>query len=184
MDASLPIIARGRGSPIAPPNRFTKLEFEEDLDYLEHDPEAQEARRSVRTEYFRDESKSVVTENDSPDVGFRFSLNPYRGCLHGCSYCYARPTHEYLGHSAGLDFETKIYVKHKAPELLREFLSRESWSPEPIALSGVTDPYQPIERELRITRSCLEVALETRQPMSLITKNALVVRDLDLLGEM
>ncbi|MCR4415262.1 MAG: PA0069 family radical SAM protein, partial [Thermoguttaceae bacterium] len=127
---------------------------------------------------------TVVTENQSPDVPFRYSLNPYRGCSHGCSYCYARPTHEYLGYSAGLDFETRVLVKHRAPALFREFLARPSWQPEPITLSGVTDPYQPVERRLKITRQCLEVALEARQPIGLVTKNALVVRDLDLLTEM
>ena len=182
MDPSLPILPRGRGSPIAPPNRFTKLEFEEDLEPLEHDPEAQAERRTVRTEYFRDESKSVVTENDSPDVGFRFSLNPYRGCSHGCSYCYARPGHEYFELNAGLDFETKIFVKERAPELFRAHLAKPGWKCEHIMLSGVTDCYQPAERQFEITRRCLQVALEARQPLSLITKNALVVRDLDVLA--
>src|SRR5262249_35242045 len=111
-------------------------------------------------------------------------LNPYRGCSHGCAYCYARPTHEYLGFSAGLDFETKILVKEAAPELFRAFLARDRWQPEPIALSGVTDPYQPAERDFCLTRRCLDVAAETRQPIPLITKNALVVRDLDLLQSM
>jgi DNA repair photolyase len=184
MDASLPILPRGRGSPIAPPNRFTKLEFEEDLEHLEHDPEAQAARRAVRTEYFRDESKSVVTENDSPDVGFRFSLNPYRGCSHGCSYCYARPGHEFFELNAGLDFETKIFVKERAPELFRAHLAKPGWKCEHIMLSGVTDCYQPAERHFEITRRCLQVALEARQPLSIITKNALIVRDLDLLAPM
>src|SRR5262249_33844148 len=105
-------------------------------------------------------------------------------CSHGCSYCYARPTHEYLGLSAGLDFETKVFVKEGAPALLREFLARPGWRPEPIALSGVTDPYQPAERHFRLTRGCLEGAAEARQPVSVITKNALVLRDLDLLGDL
>jgi len=111
-------------------------------------------------------------------------VNPYRGCSHGCSYCYARPTHEYLGLSAGLDFETKVFVKHHAAELLRDFLARPAWQPETIVFSGVTDCYQPVERELRITRGCLAVAAECRQPVGIITKNALVVRDLDLLSRL
>jgi DNA repair photolyase len=140
------------------------------------------ARRSTR--FVTDRSKSVVTENDSPDVGFRFSLNPYRGCEHGCPYCYARPTHEYLGFDAGLGFETDIVVKPDAPRLFRGFLARDSWVPQPIALSGVTDPYQPCERDFRLTRACLRVAAAANQPVTLITKNALVVRDLDVLGPM
>jgi DNA repair photolyase len=125
-----------------------------------------------------------VTENVSPDVGFRFSLNPYRGCEHGCSYCYARPTHEYLGYDAGLGFETKILVKHDAPELFRAFLARPTWVPEPVAMSGVTDPYQPCERDYRLTRRCLAVAAAANQPVCLITKSTLVLRDLDLLAPM
>jgi DNA repair photolyase len=117
-------------------------------------------------------------------VPFRYSLNPYRGCEHGCAYCYARPTHEYLGLNAGLDFESKIFVKHRAPELFREFLARDRWQSELIAMSGVTDCYQPAERRFRLTRACLEVALEARQPIGIITKNALVLRDLKLLIEL
>jgi DNA repair photolyase len=128
--------------------------------------------------------QSIVTENASPDIPFRFGLNPYRGCEHGCSYCFARPTHEYLGLNAGLDFETKIFVKENAAGLFRDFLNRPAWAAETIALSGVTDPYQPCERRFGLTRACLEVAAEARQPVSLITKNALVLRDLDLLGPM
>ena len=125
-----------------------------------------------------------MSENQSPDVGFRYSVNPYRGCSHGCSYCFARPTHEYLGLNAGLDFETKILVKHDAPELFRAFLSRAAWVPEPIALAPNTDAYQPGERQFRLTRRLLEVAAEFKQPIALITKNALVLRDLDILGPM
>ena len=117
-------------------------------------------------------------------MGFRYSINPYRGCAHGCSYCFARPTHEYLGFNAGLDFETKIMVKEDAPDLFRSFLSKKGWQGEPIAVSGVTDCYQPAERSYRLTRGCLEVAVEARQPLSIITKNALILRDLDLLAEM
>lgn len=172
------------GSQIDPPNRFEAVRRELDFEHVEWDREylAEANRRKV--EYLADASKSVVSENDSPDVPFRYSLNPYRGCQHGCAYCYARNTHEYLGFNAGLDFETKIMVKHDAPALFRDFLSRTSWQPEVIAFSGVTDCYQPAEREFRLTRGCLEVALECKQPIGIVTKNALVVRDFDLLAEM
>lgn len=175
---------RGRGSAIEPPNRFETVHREEDFEHREHDEDLQGATRTVRTEFLPDHSRSIVTENDSPDVGFRYSLNPYRGCEHGCAYCYARPTHEYLGFNAGLDFETKILVKERAPELFRDWLARAGWRPEPIVFSGVTDCYQPAERRFRVTRRCLEVAWEARQPVSIVTKNALVTRDLDLLREM
>ena len=122
--------------------------------------------------------------NDSPDVGFDASINPYRGCEHGCVYCYARPTHEYLGFSAGIDFETKILVKHDAPELLRQALAKKGWAPQPIAVSGNTDCYQPVERHLKLTRRCLEVLAEFRNPAIVITKNQLVARDTDVLAEM
>lgn len=186
-DADRPI-ARGRGSQVRPPNRFGGPTREDDFEHLEGDPEALaehlEGLRGLPTEYIPDRSRSVVSENDSPDIPFRYSLNPYRGCQHGCSYCYARPTHEYLGFDAGLDFESKLLVKEDAPALLRAFLGRPGWVPEPIVLSGVTDPYQPGERRFRLTRGCLEVAAECRQPVSIITKNALVLRDLDLLAGM
>ena len=147
MSETDPVKPKGRGSHINPPNRFALLHYEADLEHVEHDEEYLESLRNVRTEYIPDESKSIVTENDSPDIGFRFSINPYRGCLHGCPYCYARPSHEYLGLSAGLDFETKIFVKESAPDLFRDFLCRDAWVPEVIALSGVTDCYQPAERQ-------------------------------------
>jgi DNA repair photolyase len=174
----------GRGSPINPPNRFDRVHAERDLEQVEHDGELLESLDRPPTEYLDDCSKSVVSENDSPDISFRYSLNPYRGCSHGCSYCYARPTHEYLGLSAGLDFETKVFVKRDAPALLREFLCRPNWRADTIVMSGVTDCYQPAEREFRITRGCLEVLREARQPFAIVTKNALVTRDLDILGEM
>ena len=140
--------------------------------------------RGVPTLYFRDASRSILSSNTSPDVPFNRSVNPYRGCEHGCIYCYARPTHEYLGLSAGLDFETRIFVKPRAPELLRAELSRRSWTPQVLAMSGVTDPYQPIERRLQLTRGCLAVLAECRNPVGVITKSALVTRDLDLLAEL
>jgi DNA repair photolyase len=169
---------KGRGSHLNPPNRFLNTRVELDLTDEETDA------ASPQTTFLPDQSRSVVTENHSPDIPFRFSLNPYRGCEHGCSYSYARPTHEYLDLNAGLDFETKILVKHDAPALFRDFLARDAWVPESITMSGVTDCYQPCERRFRLTRACLEVAAEARQPMSVITKNALVLRDLDLLRDL
>ena len=133
---------------------------------------------------FATERESIITRNTSPDVGFETSLNPYRGCEHGCIYCYARPTHEYLGFSAGLDFESKIMVKTNAPELLRAELESPRWQPQTLVLSGVTDPYQPVERKLRITRGCLEVLAKFRNPVAIITKNHLVTRDIDILREL
>ena len=177
-------LAKGRGSQINPPNRFGGTHHEIDFEYLEHDTDYLESLQKPATEYIPDRTKSIVAENDSPDVGFRYSINPYRGCSHGCAYCYARQTHEYLGYNAGLEFETKILVKEDAPELFREFLSRKNWVPEPIALSGVTDCYQPAERQFKLTRRCLEVAAEFQQPTMIITKNALVLRDLDLLRDL
>ena len=179
-----PPAAVGRGSQINPANRFARIEFADDWEHLEHDADARDARSAVRTEYFVDNAKSVISENDSPDIPFRYSLNVYRGCAHGCSYCFARPTHEYLDLSAGLDFETKIFVKERAPELFRDWLARDRYEPETITMSGVTDCYQPIEKQLGLTRRCLEVALEARQPMAIVTKNALVTRDLDILKEL
>src|SRR5215217_7399341 len=129
---------RGRGASANPLNRFERIEVEMEVPGPER----------VETELLRDSSRSIITRNDSPDVGFEVSLNPYRGCEHGCAYCYARPTHEYLGMSAGLDFESKIVVKERAPELLRAELSKQSWKPQPLAMSGVTDCYQPVERRL------------------------------------
>lgn len=137
-----------------------------------------------RTVLLRDVSRKVIAYNDSPDIGFNASINPYRGCEHGCVYCYARPTHEYLGFSSGLDFETRILVKEDAARLLRKELSRRTWRPQVIALSGVTDAYQPIEKQLRLTRACLEVLADFRNPVAVITKNHLVTRDVDLLKEL
>jgi DNA repair photolyase len=175
---------KGRGAAIQPANPYLAVRLEADFDQLAEGDEYPAQHDRPPTEYFPDESQTIVTENDSPDVGFRFSVNPYRGCSHGCSYCYARPTHEYLGLSAGLDFETKVFVKLRAAELLRSFLSSPQWKPETIVFSGVTDCYQPAERQFRLTRRCLEVAAECRQPVGIITKNALVVRDLDVLRDL
>jgi DNA repair photolyase len=126
----------------------------------------------------------LLTENDSPDIPFTIGLNPYRGCEHGCAYCYARPYHEYLGWSSGLDFESKILVKLRAPALLRRELSKPSWQPQSISMSGVTDCYQPAERHFQLTRQCLEVFAELRHPVGIVTKSHLVTRDLDLLVEL
>lgn len=172
------------GSQLDPPNRFEKSRREPDLDQLEWDQEYLSQRHERPVEYLIDSSKTIVSENNSPDIPFRYSLNPYRGCLHGCAYCYARNSHEYLGFNAGLDFETKIVVKHDAARLFRDFLANEAWQPEEVVFSGVTDCYQPAERQFRLTRQCLEVALECRLPVGIVTKNALVVRDLDLLREL
>jgi len=172
------------GSKLDPPNRFDKRHAVVDLEQVLWDEEYLRQRENRPIQYQADASQSIVVENNSPDLSFRFSINPYRGCAHACPYCYARNTHEYLGLNAGLDFETKIFVKHDAASLLRDFLSRDKWRCEPIVFSGVTDCYQPAEREFRLTRQCLEVMHECHQPVGLITKNALVLRDLDLLREM
>jgi DNA repair photolyase len=175
---------RGRGSSWSPANRFEKLHVDlNDVDVVDVDFEAEERPRRG-TQYFCDGTKSIITRNNSPDVGFETSLNPYRGCEHGCIYCYARPTHEFLGFSAGLDFESKIMVKTNAPELLRAELESPRWQPQTLVMSGVTDPYQPIERKLRITRGCLEVLAKFRNPVAIITKNRLVTRDIDLLEDL
>ncbi len=166
----------GRGTTANPANRYQRL-------HIELDPEFDDGAQ-LPTQYFTDASRTVLAENDSPDVGFRFSLNPYRGCEHGCIYCYARPTHEYLGFSAGVDFERNILVKLAAPELLRQTFDSARWQPQAIALSGNTDCYQPAERALRLTRRCLEVCAEFRNPVSVVTKGALVPRDADVLGQM
>src|SRR6266540_5106801 len=169
---------RARGAAENPPNRFEKIALERDPDWSDPDEPA------PPTQFFKDHSDSIINYNDSPDVGFEASVNPYRGCEHGCIYCYARPFHEFLGFSSGLDFESKIMVKEEAPELLRRELVSPKWKPKVIAMSGVTDCYQPIERKLRLTRRCLEVLAEFRNPIAIITKNHLVTRDIDLLSEL
>jgi len=170
---------RGRGAAANPTGRFERLSFEPEL--APEPIDADDDRPAVATELFRDTTRSILTRNDSPDVGMTVSVNPYRGCEHGCIYCYARPYHEYLGLSAGVDFESKIFVKDNAAALLRAELMKKSWTPEVIAFSGVTDPYQPTERKLRLTRACLEVLAEFRNPVAIITKNHLVTRDIDVL---
>lgn len=174
---------RGRGATLDPRQRFTGRELVLDGDETDHRLAAGEGAPNP-TRVFREASRTVISRNASPDVPFEVSLNPYRGCEHGCAYCYARPTHEYLGLSAGLDFERMLFAKTDAARLLAAELAKPSWRPTHLALSGVTDPYQPVERRLRITRGCLEVLAAHRQPVGVITKNALVTRDLDLLGEL
>jgi len=167
-----------RGTNTQPTNRFLATARERDGEF---DP-AEEPL--PRTQFLPDHSLTAIAWNDSPDLGFRASLNPYRGCEHGCIYCYARPTHEYLGFSSGLDFEMRIMVKERAPELLHAELASARWEPQTIALSGVTDCYQPVERKLELTRRCLAVLAEFRNPVGIVTKNRLVTRDLDLLQEL
>lgn len=176
----LVIAHKGRASGFNPANRFERLHIEPDEYLVAEDG----LDRKIQTQYFVDTSKSVLARNDSPDLPFRYSINPYRGCEHGCIYCYARPSHEYLGFSSGLDFETRIVVKKNAAELLRRQFSSRSWQPQVVCFSGNTDCYQPIERVLRITRECLKVFREFRNPVSMITKNYLITRDIDILGEL
>ncbi|MDF1852996.1 MAG: PA0069 family radical SAM protein [Verrucomicrobiales bacterium] len=178
--------AKGRGSVLEPAHRFSNYSVVDDPGVREElarvDPDLEAIRPATKVEI--DDSRSILTENRSPDIGFRYSLNPYRGCEHGCAYCYARPYHEYLGYNAGIDFETRILAKELAPDLLEQKLASPSWQPEPIACSGITDCYQPLERNLRITRECLVRFRDFRNPVGVITKNALVTRDLDLLSEL
>jgi DNA repair photolyase len=166
-----------RGATGNPPNRFERLQviLDEEVAY---------EKRNPATSYFRDDAQAIISSTESPDIGFEASINPYRGCEHGCSYCYARPYHEYLGFSAGLDFETRILVKAGAPDLLRAQLSSPSWKPQVLAMSGVTDCYQPVERRLQITRRCLQVLAEFRNPVAIVTKNFLVTRDVDILADL
>ncbi len=169
---------KGRGASDNPRNRFERLE------YVPEGETAGENPLRPETLLFRDASRTAITYNKSPDIPYTASLNPYRGCEHGCSYCYARPYHEYLGFSAGLDFETRIMVKENLPALLNRELSAPRWQPQVLNLSGVTDPYQPLERQLQLTRRCLEVLVKFRNPVTVVTKNALVTRDVDQLSQL
>lgn len=169
---------KGRGAGGNPPNRFQPLEL-----LFEEAAVGNESNR-YPTRFYKDHSRSIISVNDSPDVRFDAFVNPYRGCEHGCIYCYARPTHEYLGLSPGLDFETQIFVKEDAPHLLRRTFASPKWKPRPVGLCGVTDPYQPVEKRLRLTRRCLKVFRDFRNPVGIITKNSLVVRDADILQEL
>ena len=176
----MPDKRNGRGASFNPQNRFANLHLEP----MEIDWEPQDEDRPLRTIFYKDTSKTILSKNDSPDIPFRYSINPYRGCEHGCIYCYARPSHEYLGFSAGIDFETKIMVKHDAPELLEAAFKKRSWQPQMVCFSGNTDCYQPVERTLHLTRRCLEVFLKFRNPVGIITKNFLITRDIDILKEL
>ena len=173
-----PVVQRGRGATGNPAGRFERL-----ATIAEH-VDDDDDRPPRATELYRDTSKSILSYNDSPDVGMTVYLNAYRGCEHGCIYCYARPYHEYLGLSAGVDFESRIFVKENAAALLRRELGAKSWTPQPIGFSGVTDCYQPVERKLKITRACLEVLAEFRNPVGIITKSHTVTRDIDVLREL
>jgi DNA repair photolyase len=166
-----------RGATINPRNRFEVLEVQLDEEFAED-------ARNPDTQFLRDDTQTLISYTESPDIGFAASINPYRGCEHGCAYCYARPYHEYLGFSAGIDFETRIMVKSAAPEILRRELSSAKWRPQTLAMSGVTDCYQPVERKMRITRRCLEVLAEFRNPVAIVTKNHLVTRDVDILSQL
>jgi len=179
---NIPLPVHGRGATVSPTNRFERLAFEPDGDAF--DDAARDERPHPATVFLRDSSRSIIATNDSPDVSFDVSINPYRGCEHGCAYCFARPTHEYLGFNAGLDFETRIMVKLDAAKLLRAELASPRWQPKMLAVSGVTDCYQPAERHFRLTRQCLEVLAECRNPVGIVTKNHLVTRDADLLSDL
>lgn len=171
---------KGRGSQINTHNRFLRSE------YVKEFPELidEEMLREEQTQYIEVFPKTIVNKVESPDIPGMYSMNPYQGCEHGCLYCYARTTHEYWGYSAGLDFERKILVKKNAPELLEETFRKKNWKSSPIMFSGNTDCYQPIERKLEITRKMLEVCLRYKHPVSMITKNALILRDIDILSEL
>ncbi|WP_339866556.1 PA0069 family radical SAM protein [uncultured Algoriphagus sp.] len=171
---------KGRGSQIKPVNKFLKNRY-----VSEHIEGIDEPLiESPQTKVFHEHSKTIVNKVTSPDVGMIYSLNPYQGCEHGCSYCYARNTHEYYGFDAGLDFESKIIVKENAAQLLEKLLLSPKWQPAPISLSGNTDCYQPLERKKEMTRSLLKVFARYRHPVGMITKNSLILRDLDLLKDL
>ncbi len=176
------IAIKGRGSTTHLAGRFEVTVSEAMDDGWEPETSEEFAAPRLRTEVRAETARSIISRNKSPDVGFSQSVNPYRGCEHGCSYCFARPSHAFLNLSPGLDFETKLFAKTNAPQLLRKELSRPAYTPQPIALGINTDAYQPIERKLKLTRQLIEVMLETQHPFSLITKNALVERDIDLLA--
>ncbi len=176
--------ARGRGAGLSPANRFDRITLSVRGEALDEAMREHPNGVQIPTTTITDASRTVINRVDSPDLGFKWTINPYRGCEHGCIYCYARPTHEMLGLSCGLDFETKIHVKHDAPELLRRELAQPAWKGEAITMSGVTDAYQPLERTLKITRRCLKVVAEANQPVFIVTKNALVTRDADHLSQL
>lgn len=171
---------KGRGAQINPQNRFLPNTYEQ----IHAEAIDEWWQPDEKTQYLEENPKTIVNKVDSPDVGMAYSLNPYQGCEHGCLYCYARNSHQYWGFSAGQDFEHKIIVKKNAPALFRKFLDNKNWKPAPISISGNTDCYQPVERKLQITRQLLQIALEYNQPIGMITKNSLILRDKDILMEM
>ena len=178
---------RGRGATLNPDNRYhaaTREAVDDGWSPGTPDPDEADASRQIRTTVAIQPARTIIARNDSPDVPFTQSINPYQGCEHGCIYCYARPSHAYLDLSPGLDFETRLFAKPDAANLLRAELAKPGYRCDPIALGTNTDPYQPIEREWKVTRSILEVLAETRHPYSIVTKNALVERDLDLIAPM
>ncbi|MGB5645636.1 PA0069 family radical SAM protein [Muriicola sp.] len=175
---------KGRGAQQNSPNKFQEFYSEMRDDFLEYCHKEGELPEKSKTEYLPIFPKTIVNKVTSPDVGMAYSMNPYQGCEHGCIYCYARNTHEFWGYSAGLDFERKILIKENAPQLLEEKLSGKQWKAETIVLSGNTDCYQPAEKKYKITRACLEVFLKYKHPVGIITKNSLILRDLDLLKEL
>lgn len=175
---------KGRGAQHNSRNKFQEFYSEIREDFLEYCWKEGEQADKNKTEYLPIFPKTIVNKVTSPDVGMSYSMNPYQGCEHGCIYCYARNTHEFWGYSAGLDFERKILIKENAPQLLEEKLKSKHWKAETIVLSGNTDCYQPAEKKFEITRACLEVFLKYRHPVSIITKNTLILRDLDLLKEL
>ena len=171
---------KGRGAHINPANRFLNQSIT--VQHIEGIDEPVYVRN--QTSFFRETPKNIISRNNSPDIPFEFSINPYQGCEHGCAYCYARNSHEYWGYSPGIDFETKIIVKPEAPQLLKKLFLSGKWKPAQITLSGNTDCYQPIEKKLKITRGILQVMCDFRNPVSIITKNVLILRDLDILSEL
>jgi DNA repair photolyase len=177
-------VHKGRGAVSNPQGRFERDAREPVDDGWAREPDDTDIDEAPGTVVTPDAARSIVARNTSPDIGFDASINPYRGCEHGCVYCYARPGHAYLGLSPGLDFETRLFAKMEAPALLEAELARPGYRPDPIAIGTVTDAWQPVERRLRLTRGCLEVFARTRHPVSLITKSSLVERDLDLLAPM
>ncbi|MCH7523448.1 MAG: PA0069 family radical SAM protein [Bacteroidetes bacterium] len=177
-------IIKGRGAQRNVHNRFFELSHEIRDDFLEYCQKEGEEPDKNKTLYLDVFPKTIVNKVTSPDVGMMYSMNPYQGCEHGCVYCYARNTHEFWGYSAGLDFERRILIKKEAPRLLEELLKKKSWKAHPIVLSGNTDCYQPAEKQYKITRQCLKVFLKYRHPVAIITKNALILRDLDILKEL